>query len=101
MSSGTPTLEEQHREMLAVCRSERYRSATGEEQREILWEAISRYPYQQLPPVTFSFLIVGSCCLASTPPHRICPFTERIGERPKSITLTPAMAKHNRKRNTK
>ncbi|HEX8122688.1 MAG TPA: hypothetical protein VF549_15625 [Solirubrobacteraceae bacterium] len=49
-------LQEEYRRLLPVLRSPRYRDAPAEDQREILWEGISRTPYATLPRLHASMI---------------------------------------------
>lgn len=48
------TLTEEYRQTLAIVRTDRYRNAPSEDKREILWQAVSRTPYEHLPPMRVS-----------------------------------------------
>lgn len=49
-ASTHPSAQDQYKEALAVLESPEYRDALAERKREVLWEFISRAPYDRLPP---------------------------------------------------
>jgi hypothetical protein len=49
-------LQEEYREIIGIVRQDSFRRASAEEKCDIIWEAVSRVPYETLPPVEVSLV---------------------------------------------